>query len=120
MRTTMLRVTVFVIFVLWMGPPPGARLIMRTPTATATPTRSKRLFSPCCGAAISLSNGLRCRPANTNLHAINARKATRETVTDTIYAAPSQQPYCHLRLQPQASDIVLCRPGFGRQRSAHD
>jgi hypothetical protein len=37
-----------------------------------------------------------------------------------IRTAVSARPYCHLRLQPKASDIVLCRPAWGRQRSEHD
>src|SRR5258708_28999534 len=38
----------------------------------------------CCGAAISLANGLRRRPVNTNLHAISAKNAIRESVVYTI------------------------------------
>jgi len=50
-----------------------------------------------------------CSLANTNLHAINVRNATRETVIDTIYAPPSEQRPIGILAEPKTGDIVLAR-----------
>jgi hypothetical protein len=82
---------------------------------TASPTRSNKLFPRSRVSPISLTNSLLCRLANTNLHATNARNATRETVRDTIYAPPSQQgPIAIFAFSPRlATSYSAGRRGVG-------
>src|SRR5258708_1957567 len=90
---------------------------------TATPTRSKmwrpcsKTFVCCCGgAAISLANGLRRGPANTNLHAKRARKAITDRIAGVIQTAAAKMDYRQRRFQSNASERPT--PPTGVQRAA--
>ena len=81
-----------------MGSTPSELSSKRLPALTATPARSKMwrpcskaLLCCCCGAAISLTNGLRRRPANANLHAIRARTAVTTRFAGAIQIPPWQK-----------------------------
>src|SRR5229473_363203 len=78
-----------------MGYTPSEPFSKRLPAITATPPGSKMwrpcsktLVCRCCCGAIALTKGLRCRPANTNLHTIRARNAIIDRIAGAIEIPP--------------------------------
>src|SRR6266403_780458 len=78
-----------------MGCTPSEPFSRRLSGIAATPARSKMwrpcckmLVRCCCGAAISLANGLRRRPVKINLHTIRATNTIIDRIGGAIEIAP--------------------------------
>src|SRR5260370_34064083 len=75
----------------------------RPPSSEMWRTSAERLLCRCCRRAIALTKGLRCGPANTNLHTTRAKNAITDRIADAI-----KFRRCGNGL-PLAADSALCQ-----------
>src|SRR6266852_348161 len=78
-------------------------MIATLPSSEMWRSAAKRLLCRRCHRAIALTKGLRCRPANTNLHTIRTRNAITDRIADAIKFRRRGDGL------PLASDSALCQ-----------